>query len=104
MVAGNSIGGFFIVLTLGDLVRPMDFKPPITITITITTIQTEHAISATVLLLAYHTFTLSIGIALYTQRKIFPFSRSEIHLLWHAKKILSYFETLLSNAFSFCLA
>ncbi len=27
-----STGEIFIVLTLGDLVRPMDFKPPITIT------------------------------------------------------------------------
>ncbi len=39
MVVGNSIGGFFIVLTLGDLVRPVDFKPPITITITTITIH-----------------------------------------------------------------
>ena len=36
MVVGISRGEIFIVLTLGGLVRPMDFKPPITITITIT--------------------------------------------------------------------
>ncbi len=35
MVVRISTGEIFIVLTLGELVRPIDFKPPITITITI---------------------------------------------------------------------